>query len=150
MNVYKKCCRCSQMDPILWFMETQYTVIIGRAAKAHPDAWRKEIDRRLGKLRVKLEHLFADFAGQIGIFHRSSTLQLYKEGPRVVQLGMIGFFLLNIKTCLNGNTVSTRFKLCPPSIEQYLPLDADLSRQDEQPLEDEDVWDSAAELPEEE
>jgi hypothetical protein len=129
---------------------TDRATIIGRAKKAAHDAWRKELDRRLSSLRIKIEHFFADFTGLIGIFHRSSTLHLYDEGPRVLQLGMIGFLFLNIKTCLSGNNVSKRFNVCPPTIEQYLPLHVDFSQQDTQQPEDDNVWSPEAEFSEEE
>ena len=63
---------------------------------------------------------------------------------------MIGFLFLNIKTCLSGNNVSKRFNVCPPTIEQYLPLHVDFSQQDTQQPEDDNAWSPEAEFSEEE
>ena len=33
---------------------------------------------------------------------------------------------MNCLTCMNGNSATNMFKLSPPTIEQYLPLDEEL------------------------
>ena len=47
-------------------------------------------------------------------------------GAEIVWLVLFGFFSMNCLTCLNGNLSTSMFKISPPTINQYLPLDEEL------------------------
>ena len=43
-----------------------------------------------------------------------------------IVLVLLGFFLLNCHTCLNGSVVNAFFRSRAPLIEEYIPIDEEL------------------------
>ncbi len=75
--------------------------------------------KRLRSIRTSVEHGFSSIKGWFPYFN-SGTIKLAENAPMLIT--KTAFLLFNIKTCLNGNLVTERFKLKPPTIYEYLDI----------------------------
>ena len=87
--------------------------------------------RRMNMLREKIEHEFGLYSTLWKKFKQTSTIKLFNNGSNVVKKLIVYWLITNCYTCLNENTVTTRFGLPPPSLEEYLgqdvePFDGDI------------------------
>ena len=75
---------------------------------------------RMNGLREKIEHengLFVNLWRHIQMVHK---LKLYNQKSILIRRVIVYWFITNCYTCLNGNTVATRFNLNPPTLSDYL------------------------------
>ena len=106
--------------------------IVGRAKKTVEDPWRKIIDKQLGRKRASIENSFADFNNYAQLLSHRKKHKILKQGEKAMMTTMVAFFLFNCKSCFQGNSTSSRFNVKPPSLQEYLPLDKNFSRNDDQ------------------
>ena len=78
----------------------------------------KEFNYKISSLRVSVENGFADITRAWGLLSNVST-QCVNRSPVACQY-IVAAFLTNCITCFYGNSVSTRFEIAPPSLEEYL------------------------------
>jgi hypothetical protein len=58
--------------------------------------------------------------------NQNDTSKFFCDETSAYRLGVIGFFILNCYTCLNGLACNSIFDSFAPTIQEYLPLDEDL------------------------
>lgn len=79
-----------------------------------------EFFQRMNSCRQKIEHHFAHLVGMFAIFSKKRKWQLFSTSGLMVKRIIDLFFLMNVYTCFNGNTVSTRLDMSPPTLDEYL------------------------------
>ena len=53
-------------------------------------------------------------------------MHLFNKAELAYRTGIVGFFLLNCHTCMNGSVVNLYFNTRATTIEEYLPLEEEL------------------------
>ena len=70
--------------------------------------------------RTKQEHHFGTFTNLFAILTKKLKFKIFQNRGGIVKRLMSYWFMLNIHTCFNGNTVSSGMDMRPPSIDEYL------------------------------
>ena len=67
------------------------------------------------------------------VFQYLQSLIAAREQVRLKsdESGVVGFFLFNCYSCLNGSACSSMFGLSPPELEVYIPQNVDYSEVDD-------------------
>ena len=121
--------------------------IVGRVNKRSKDAWRKLIDKQLGRKQSSVENSFADLHNCAGLLSNKKKHKLLKQGEKAMKVSLVTFFSFNCRSSFNGNSTSSRFGLQLPSLEQCIPLSVDFERKEDQQGHDH-FWDGGAAIPE--
>ena len=86
------------------------------------------LNRRCNSNRTSVEMLYGDLFNLFWFLSMQKKIKLKKGGRYAKQICIVAFFLQNCLTCLNGgNCVATMFNTEPPTIEEYLPLNEDIT-----------------------
>jgi hypothetical protein len=75
------------------------------------------------QLPPKMRRLFSEVLFKL--LSNQSKHKLYRNGDQAFRCGVVGFFLFNCYSCLNGSTCSSMFGLPAPPLEVYIPLEVD-------------------------
>jgi hypothetical protein len=78
----------------------------------------KDFNYKMSSLRVSVENGFADITRFWGLITNVRTQCINRS--RVACQYTVAAFLTNCITCFNGNSISNRYEIDPPSIEEYL------------------------------
>ena len=78
------------------------------------------INARMSSVRESIEHLFSLHHNIFSLFHDPARFRLLVSGVEVTRLIFNSFLLLNCYICFNES--QNNFMICPPSLEEYLPL----------------------------
>ena len=89
-----------------------------------PDDKETIINRILSSARQSIEHIFALHTNVFSLFSIPQCYKLLVQGTENTKMILNLFFLLNCYICLNESPNS--FDICPPSLDEYLPLDEEL------------------------
>ena len=73
-----------------------------------------------------MELQYGNFFNKFQLFKNRDAFHLFTKAEIAYRTGVIGFFLLNCHTCLNGSIVNSFYDSRAPSLAEYLPLDEDL------------------------
>ena len=60
------------------------------------------------------------------LFSNEDAFRIFTKAELAYRTGIVGFFLLNCHTCLNGSIVNSFFNSRAPLIEEYIPIDEEL------------------------
>ena len=93
---------------------------------ASPNDEQKIINTRFSSLREDIEHKFAQVFGLFQVLRISSRHRLFFNAAHVRKLYFSCLFLSNCYTCFNESR-NHHNNLRAPTIQQYIPLDEDLS-----------------------
>lgn len=95
----------------------------------------KQINIRMSRLRIEVEHAFAVHANSWQLFTRKSIMKIGSSPATAYYL--VAVLLSNITNCLRGNQTSKRLNVAPPTLDEYLYMDQDL---DEEESDDNEVF----------
>ena len=81
---------------------------------------------RLHSVRQPVELQYGNFLNSFQLFKNENAFKLFNKGEMAYRVGIVGFFLLNCRTCLRGSVVNSYFGMHAPTLQVYLPLDEEL------------------------
>ena len=74
----------------------------------------------MNSYQQKIEHHYAQLTGLFAIFFKKKKWKILSQQGGLLKRIIILFFIMNVHTCFNGNTVSTRLDMVPLSLDEYL------------------------------
>ena len=83
----------------------------------------KRVYKRLASIRQPVELQYGLFFNVFRLFRNRNAFKLFNNAKHAYRLGVVGFFLLNCYTCLNGSVVNSFYNSRAPTLEEYIPLD---------------------------
>lgn len=95
-----------------------------KSSVGHPiTSIQKRFNVRMSRLRIEVEHAFAIHANTWQLFTKTSVMKIGSSPATAYYL--IAVLMSNITNCLRGNQTSRRLQCSPPTLEEYLYLEAD-------------------------
>ena len=101
-------------------------VIMSTKVRDGADVDERRLYRRMASVRQPVELQYGNFFSKFRFFQNKDAHHLFNKAELAFRAGMVGFFLLNCHTCMNGSVVNLYFNLPAPTIEDYLSLDEEL------------------------
>ena len=86
----------------------------------------RRVMNRLHSVRQPVELQYGHFFNSFRLFKNEDAFKLFNKGEFAYRVGIVGFFLLNCRTCLRGSVVNAFFDMLAPTLEDYIPLDEEL------------------------
>ena len=105
---------------------SESAVVMTTKTREGADEDEKRLYQRLASIRQPVELLYGHFFNSFKLFRNENAFHLFSKGELAYRTGIVGFFLLNCHTCMNGNFVNSFYNTRAPLLEEYLPLDEDL------------------------
>ena len=85
------------------------------------------MNKRMSSCRVSIEHVLGLHSNLFAVFRRPELLRLYHSGVHKRKMITMSFFVLNCYLATHQSTART-FGLIPPSLEEYLPTNEQLTQ----------------------
>ena len=86
----------------------------------------KYLKKRLTSVRQPIELHYGGFFNRSRLYQNKEAFKLFLNAEESYRIGIVGFFLQNCHTCMNGCVVNSFFNTRAPTLEEYLPLDEEL------------------------
>ncbi len=112
------------------FMNVNYSTILAKydfIGNVEVDYLIKRLNHRMSGIRQSIELMYGAFFNLFSLFESKRHFKIFRDATSAYRLGVIGFFILNCYTCLNGSACNSIFDSFAPTIQEYLPLDDDLA-----------------------
>jgi len=111
------------------FMHQNLATILARyeyVGNAAADELIHKLNYRMSGIRQAIELMYGAFFNLFSLFEVKRRFKIFRDATLAYRLGVVGFFILNCYTCLNGSACNSIFETFPPTLQQYLPLEEDL------------------------
>ncbi len=111
-------------------MNVNYSTILAKydfIGNVEVDYLIKRLNHRMSGIRQSIELMYGAFFNLFSLFESKRHFKIFRDATSAYRLGVIGFFILNCYTCLNGSACNSIFDSFAPTIQEYLPLDEDLA-----------------------
>ena len=102
---------------------SESTVMMTTKIRVGADLDERRLYKRLASIRQPIELQYGNFFQKFQLFKQTEPFQLIRNAELAYRTGIVGFFLLNCHTCMNGSVVNSFYNSHAPSLEEYLPLD---------------------------
>ena len=104
----------------------QSAVLMSTKISQQASANDRKVMNRLHSVRQPVELQYGNFFNAFHLFSNDNAFKLFNKGDLAYRVGIVGFFLLNCRTCLRGSVVNSYYDMHAPTIQEYLPLDEEL------------------------
>ena len=101
-------------------------VVMTTKVRVGADDDERRLYRRLASVRQPVELQYGNFFNKFQLFRDKDVFRHFSKAELAYRTGIVGFFLLNCHTCMNGCVVNSYFNTYAPLIEDYLPLEEEL------------------------
>lgn len=113
---------CALADGIF----TESAVVMTTKVRVGAGQDEKRVYHRLTSIRQPIELQYGNFFNRFRLFKNEDAFCLFTNAELAYRTGIVGFFLLNCHTCLNGSVVNAFFRSRAPLITEYIPIDEEL------------------------
>jgi hypothetical protein len=83
--------------------------------------------KRMNVCRQSEELMYGALFSTFKLLTNRSKHKILGGGDKAYRCAVVGFFLSNCYSCLNGSACASMFGLQPPSLEMYIPVESDFS-----------------------